>query len=154
MVGERERVLTKHLKAHDSKLYAKREEYGAIHVYRETVGFDVCDWEGGKLLISRLQPHFVFALTDNWTVTGKPIEWGIEPVMARVKEMDLWNQNTLEKILAHNQAIDESNDRSRMTNHEAFAADIRSQFKKAFSDVNVSSLEKTDNRRKVENGYC
>ncbi len=78
---ERIRSLNRHLKSYDRELYCQCTKLPRIDVYRRS-------------LDGLSAPHFVFALTDNWTVSGVPVEWGIEVVIQRLKAIDLWNNGT------------------------------------------------------------
>jgi len=99
-------------------------------------------------------PHYVFSLTDNWTLTGKPVEWGSEPILARLKAMDLWNSGVgLEEMFEHNDKVELSKERARKNNIESFLLDFRRQFAKTFDGVNTANLKKIDKRKEQENGY-
>jgi|SRR6478736_4000729 len=132
----RAKTLTRHLKAHDRKLYAVNYKFDRIDIYRESE-FN-CN-----------PPHFLFPLTDDWTVNGRPVEWGIEVIMARIKAHDLWRDDSfVEQLLQSYEKRAESRERDRKNNLEAFLYDYRSVFQKATDGVNTSSLAKLDRRRK------
>lgn len=119
--------LNKHLRFHDSELYAQRESNGVINVYRKAIPY----------------PHFIMSLTDTWNASGKPVDYGVEVVIARVKAHDLWNRSDMiDELIKDYEKSYESKERDRKNNIEAFLYDFRSQFKKAFNDVNTSNLKK------------
>lgn len=130
----RVREVTRAVRAYESKLFAKREGNGAIHIYRSNP--------------SPTDPyHFVFALTDTWTVHGKPREWGLEVVVARLQAHDLWkNETVVERINAEAQKVEDSLERERKNTVEAFLYDFRRSFARATDGINTSSLAKVDRR--------
>jgi hypothetical protein len=146
----REFVLTKHLKAHDSELFCKRAGLEGPHcVYRKVTRWDEVPVDGGTLKYSRPSQEFIFALTEDWTLNGKPTEWGIEPVLDRIKHGDLWNRpHLVEDLIGSYERASETKARHLSSQTEDFLKDFRPQFAKAFNDINTSTLEKVDSRRK------
>lgn len=142
MGDSRTRVLTKHLRRYDDKLYAKREQTGAIHVYRDGVGFYPFEWNGLNFKASFPSPDFVLALTDNWTVRGRPIEWGIEPLLHRIQKIDGWrNDHMADKLIEGYERRDMQKKKDLHNQNEAFFGDHHRQFKKAFSEINTSNMD-------------
>lgn len=96
--------------------------------------------------------HLVFALTHNWQVTGYPVPWGIEVIQARIRAIDVWNNDdSFNKMLVHNERIDQSNEKDNLNNIESFLYDFRRQFAKATNDINTGTLEKKDRRNQNGN---
>lgn len=150
----RAKRLTRALQAYDSALFCGQEN-GVLNVYRRTKTYEKYDLDGSVLLASKPFRHHVMALTHNWNVSGVPVDWGIEPILCRVKAMDLWNNDlhsaaTLIKGYEKAKEIEEKDFRN---NVESFLYDFRSQFAKATNDVNTSTLSKMDKRR-IKDGYC
>jgi len=136
---DRCRVLTERLKWHDSKLFAEKDRTtGVISIYRKRVCFEAFDWEGGRLLYSRPDKYLIFSLTDTWTFKGKPVEWGIEPVMARIKEMDLWNRDVFKSLTEDYEKQDKSKAREFRNKAEDVAREMRPQMAKATNDFITS----------------
>jgi len=141
MRDARERRLTQELRAYDSKLYAKRESNGSIHVYREGVRFFPFEYHGNNFLASFPSPHFVLALTHNWSLKGRPVDWGIEPLMNRIREIDGWRDDRVaDKLIDSYEKVAEQKEKDLRNKNEAFFYDQRSEFKKAFSDINTSNM--------------
>jgi hypothetical protein len=86
-------------------------------------------------------------LTHNWRPQGNPVEWGILPILARLKQSDLWKRDIVSDIEKNEERIAKENDRDRQNKTEDFLYDFHAKFKKTFSDVNVSTMEKKDRRR-------
>lgn len=142
--------ITSALKKHDSELYCVEHMEGKLCVMRkshrwETYSLD----EDSTLQYLRASPFFIFALTDNWKLTGNPVDRGIEPIMARIKAIDLWNRDLASEIIDQTEKEYAEKDRDRNNKVESFLYDFRSQFKKTFSDVNVSNLKKEKIKEKI-----
>lgn len=140
------------IRGHDYKLFCKLVE-GKLHIYRKSNGVETFRLEGGEILHSiRSVPHFVMALTHNWNATGYPVDWGIEPIMARLKSIDLWSRDIVGDIEKQSEKSDKEMERKMKTDAEAFAYEFRDSFKNTFKDVNTASLDKkklTYNQRKA-----
>ena len=135
--------LTRNLKRYDSQLYAEKDESNnVISIYRKRVRYEVCAWDGGHLLYSKPDRFLIFSLTENWKSNGVPTDWGIEPVMARIKAMDLWNRDIASDLTKSYEKRKESEKRNQDNNIESFLYDYRSQFAKATNDINTSTLSK------------
>jgi hypothetical protein len=146
-VGRVERI-TRELKNHDSQLYCDWGGAGRLCVYRKSTRWEsyYLD-EDAVLSVARPTPHFIFALTENWSLKGEPKDWGVEPILARLKAIDLWNRDLAEEIIQNTEKETESLARDRRNNTESFLLDFRKQFAKTFDDVNTSTLAKKDKRR-------
>lgn len=122
--------ITRAVKSYDPCLYAQESKQGRIDLYR-------------KNRSGMEPPHFLFSLTDTWQPTGRPVDWGVEPLLNRIRAMDLWRDDQfVEKWIAQKEKMDESRDRDRRNSVEAFLYDFKGQFQKATNDINTSTLEK------------
>lgn len=150
---------TKALQGYDRELFMGRTKDGVACVFRKHKRFvPVYEWEGGRLMDLITDKQLVFALTDNWTVRGKPRQWGIDFVLNRVKEIDaLANERFLEEMDEHNAKIDKSRERSMRNEMEAFWSHERRRFAKATDGILTHSLSKDEKRkrqkdRSIKNG--
>lgn len=131
MSDSRLRTYNLELKAHDRDLYAERMGNGVIHVYR-------------KHADSLGPTQFVFALTDDWKATGRPVEWGIVPLITKLKACDLTSNPMLfENLIADYEKHDAAKESDRKNSFEAMAYDLAHGFKKDFRYTNTSSLDKS-----------
>lgn len=144
----RARRITAAVQTHDPLLYAK-DDGKAIRIYRKQK-----EWRRESL--NNYTPiwtfvrndHLVMSLTDTWGVTGKPVDWGIEPVLARIKALDLWgNDNLANQFFVEEEKHEKSKERDFKNNVESFLYDFRSTFAKGTNDINTSLLSKIDKRR-------
>lgn len=135
------------LKNHDSDLFCKKESHG-VNVYRRNTAWEEFWLDGSRFLYSRPSPQFILCLTDTWTVKGKPVEWGIEPIINRIKSIDSASSfNEVNNLVANLEKAEETKEKDRKNKFESMAYEMRGVYKKAFSDINTSSLEKIDRRR-------
>lgn len=122
--------LNQTVRQYDSNLFVQETHAGRTDLYRKTSH-------------NTEPPHFIFSLTDSWTAQGRPIEYGTEVVMQRIKANDLWRDDKfVENYIASCEKRQESKDRDLKNNIESFLYDFRSQFHKATSDINTSGLKK------------
>lgn len=135
------------IREYDSKLYAQKGYQDRIDIFRETYEFETYEMDGWILRFAKPVPHRVFSLTDNWTPWGKPVEWGIEPIVQRIRSCDLWKRDVGGEVIKQVEKKKESEERHLKNESEAFFSDNKSVFKKAFSDVNVSTLDMKKDRR-------
>ena len=118
-----------------------------ICVLRRTKRVESYEVDGETIINYADSPHFVFALTDTWQTTGNPVDWGIEPIMSRIKEHDLWNNpGQIEDLLKKTEQHKEGLARDRHNMIESFAIDYRREFQRQHNDVNTANLKKTDRR--------
>lgn len=135
-MSEKARVMTKHLRRFDSGLFCKKiPKNGAYGVYQKTVS----------------GTHLILPLTDNWRWEGRPVDWGIEPVLFKLR-FGSPERDVSDELIKGYQKADESRERDLKRNTADFLGEYRSQFAKATNDVNTSTLEKVDSRR-MKHGY-
>lgn len=138
---DKAKTLTVYLKRYDSELFAVCNKPPRIDVYRQN---------RDKLS----PPHLIFSLTDTWTPEGTPVDWGVEPVIARLRAIDLWNSGiTADQIIEEHQKAKESEAKDFRNNVESFLLDFRRQFAKATDGINTSLLAKKY-RKENSHGYC
>lgn len=123
------KTMNRALKAHDSSLFCQESKLGRLDVYRQAKGFT--------------PPHFIMSLTDTWTPQGKPVPWGIEVVINRIKAHDLWRDDGfIERWIKEQEKIEASRERAFHNSVESFLYEFRSQFHKATSEINTGTLNK------------
>lgn len=141
--------VSRFVKRFDSLLFCERKE-GKLCVLRKGTRVESYDVNGILIDFLRPAPHFVFALTDNWNLTGEPCDRGLEQIRNRLVENDLWNRDLVAEIRKRDEERIKSKDRSLDNHIESYLLDHRREFAKATSDVNTSTLNKTDRRKKDE----
>jgi len=154
-------ALTLALKRYDKELYAKTVHSGVTCVFRKGYKLNDYEYEGDTYRWLERDDALVCSLTDTWGLQGKPIPWGIEPVLAHIRAIDLFNRDDIfEQLMKDNEKVRESKERSFKTTTESFLLDFRDGFKKDFKDIRVANMDMTldprrkfDKRRKYD-GYC
>jgi len=144
----REREITRIIKGYDRDLFVGKNREGVLCIYRKSRRFESFEHEGVKYLYAHDDKSLVFPLTDNWISTGKPREWGLEVILARLKALDLHRSTEyFDEIVKNQQLAEESSKRTLKNNVESFLIDFRRQFSKTFDGVNTALLDKTDSRK-------
>lgn len=132
---ERIKSLNRILKSYDRELYAQCTKLPRIDVYRR-------NRDGLSA------PHFVFALTDNWSVSGRPVEWGLEVVIQRLKAIDLWNNGeTFEDLEKQYEKKAEQGQKNLKNDIESFLGEFRHQFARATDGINTGTMDKKTSRK-------
>jgi hypothetical protein len=146
--------LNKALRAYDRALFAKPDFKGRVCVMRKGPKWVLYDFEGVDILVKESVEDVVFALTDNWSQSGVARDWGIEPVMQRLREIDSWSRSDFLKdweSLKDKEQEAKQRDFRRRT--EDYAYEIREDFKKAFSDIRYANMDMAkDPRAKTMKG--
>lgn len=145
--------VTREVKSYSRDLYADRSPNGAVQIYRNKTRWESFEFNGATIHVSRNQPQLILNLTHDWSARGKPVEWGLEPIASRIREIDNHRDDTIyDRMIKENARLDEIKQQSKFNEMKAAAADCRREFAKATNDINTSSLEKVDGRRKKD-GY-
>lgn len=136
------RTLNKHLKGHDKELFCQQNGE-RIDIMRYAHRTQRYEFDGKCLIHVQRVPQWVLSLTDNWYATGIPREWGVEPVIKKLKSMDAWTRTRI--VEEAEDLYEEANNqiaRNRRSEIESFASDYRSDFKKATEDINLANISK------------
>ena len=147
-MGRAEQI-TKELKLHDRKLYCKRGIEGKLCIFRESHRTESYDLNGHILTSVRPAPHLIMALTHNWQVSGRSVPWGTIPIIARLKEMDLWNRDLAAEYIEGSERNIQQKRREFSSKTEDFLKDSRRAFAKDWNGINTANI-KQDNRKLKE----
>lgn len=142
---------TKALSRYDRDLFCAHNREGVLCVFRKWKRFEpVCVDESFKILNLIQDKQFVCALTENWSLSTKPRQWGIDHVLTKIRQMDLqYNERLFDEMDQHNDKVDESSKRSFRNETEAFWSENRRAFAKATDDILVHSLSKDEPRKRL-----
>lgn len=123
--------LTQVVKTYDKSLYVIRTNRGDHQVWRRELPKDV----PGLSLSARDEKQFILALTDNWLLQGTPVDWGIEPLLNKLSEMDNWrDDSSYDEMVKARTRIEELRNRRFKNDARAKALDIRRDIAKAAGD--------------------
>lgn len=132
MLG-RVRELNRGLKRYDRRLYAQYKGEGMIYI---------C-WADANM------NKLVFALTDNWTVNGNPVPWGVLPILQKLREIDVSQRDTMfDELRKKREKEKESKERHLKNELDAGLKEQRRAFAKSFDDFNLSILDKKKDKRR------
>lgn len=139
--------LTQELKKHDATLYAVKTNTGMIQVWRRAEHWAAAELIDGES--DHSQPtQFITALTDDWKLTGNPVDRGIDPLMWKIQEMDSWSKGSIvDELRKQRERAKEDRKRAQKNENKARAYDMRKEFAQAVNDINTSTIEKVDRRR-------
>ena len=146
-------ALNKALKAYDRNLYAKAVgDNGLICVFTKKKRWDDFDYEGDTYRWLNDEEQLVCSLTDTWGSMGRPTDWGIEPVIAHLRAIDLFNRDDIfDSLMKDQERVAESKERDFRNSTESFLLEYRDAFKKDFADVRTANMDMSkDSRRKFE----
>lgn len=134
--------VTRYIRKFDSKLYCEKNRDGKLCVYREDQRIESYDFEGQVILFSRPAPYLVFALTDDWTEQGSPVDRGLLPIYFRLRQIDLWNRDLVSESIRSVEKDKESRDRAVDNHIESYLKDVRREFARRTNDINTSTLDR------------
>lgn len=143
--------ITREIQLHDRDLYCAKDYKGRMSIFRKSYAHDDF-WIDDQTVIRSLvfRPQYIMSLTDNWGANGSPVDWGLEPIVRRLREIDSHNRDLMAEIERNYDKAKESKQRTLENETEAFVKDWRRDFAKATNDINTSTLEKKDSRRLAE----
>lgn len=149
--------LNRIIKSHDRDLFVERSRRGTLILKRKAEVSDVYEVDGCTLIHNRQKPQVVFHLTDNWTATGKPVDWGADAVIERLREHDTWhNPDFFRKFEEQSERARASRKRHLRSEAEAFFSDYRREFARQTEGVMTHSLDKSGVtkglKRRIRNG--
>jgi hypothetical protein len=139
LVGERLRRINRELRSYDRNLFAVQANTGVIHVLRKAEKWEAADALDIEEADKSTRPQFIFATTDDWTQSGSPREWGIEPIMEHLRAMDSWtaSERPLAKIRRNRERLEQETKRAWENTNRAIAADMRRDFARVTNDIRM-----------------
>lgn len=154
MKSWREHRIESVLKSHDPKLFLNVNGFGERQVMRESFRMNSYDLNGETLICVERQPQYIMSLTEDWTSKTGPVDWGLEVISKRLRDIDSWNpESMVSKREAKNLKLDQSKAKQLENRTEDFVKDWRKGFAHATKDILTNSLDKIDSRRKGDKKY-
>lgn len=139
--------LTEVVRTYDPRLFVQPGTDGKSYLIRKNWRYETYEFNGGVLRCVRDDPQTVFALTEDWSPKGKAVDWGIEPLIARIREIDGHRSNEInERIEAAYHLREEAKAKDFGNKTEAFAYELRTAVKNDFKDINTSICDRRDPR--------
>lgn len=146
-MDHRVRTYNRSVRNHDPLLFVKRDNAGTCHLYRKKKVVD--HFKYGDITYAHFKEvdDYIISLTDNWWHDGKPVEWGLEPLMRKIHQMDSWtNVNGFENFVKSRERAEQDKERMKRNEIRAHAADLRKDFAKATNDIVVRQETLDKNR--------
>lgn len=136
------REINRALKFFDKDLFADNtRSFDRIDINRRKQRFLPYEVQGETLWVLAPLSERVICLTDNWVETGCPVDWGIEPILAKLRAIDLWNRTDWQEWFTKQaEEHDESKKRDRRNNIESFLLDNRRSFAQATEGYTTRTL--------------
>lgn len=145
--------INRRLKRFDRSLFTYTNIEGKVLVMRKADRLEASDYHQEEMNLDEIRPQIIFALTHDWTVYGRSVDWGIEPILEKLRSMDSWASTAwISEMRKENERIKEDKKRMERNEFRATASDMRKEFAKATNDINTSTLEKID--RRYSHGNC
>lgn len=138
----RAEVITSYIKRFDPLLFCEKSGDGKLCVYRKDQRIESYDVDGTRIHFVRPAPYLVLALTSTWNLNGEPREWGIEPIMRRLKMSDTWSRDLAKESIESIERDNESKDRAIDNHIESYLKDIRKEFAGVTNDINTANVRK------------
>lgn len=140
--------ITREVKKYDRHLYCALDGKGRPAIYRKGYKWTSFMYNDCVIHHQIRDDYNVMTLTHDWSQRGQVVDWGLEPIMQRLRAIDCWQSdseiNAFEKT---NEEYEAKKDRHLTNKTEDIAREMAPVFKKTFSDVNTASMAKLDNRR-------
>lgn len=123
--------LTQFLRQYDKALYVLKAGT-MLQIWRR-------EWplvRGLTPVSARPPEQFILAVTDDWTLGGEPVEWGIEPILDQLKFMDSWRDDSYyDRMMRYRENEEKLKQRSKKNNLRALAMDSRRDIAKASDEL-------------------
>lgn len=151
-MSHRARRVSDTVRAYDQMLFAKEEIVNGksiISIFRKCK-----EWRkealsyGVYVDVLFENPYRVMSLTDTWGIRGNKVDWGLIPIVERLRALDLWNSGPgIQEMFAQHEKEKKSSERKKRNDIESFLYDFHSSFAEATKDINTSNMNKIDKRR-------
>lgn len=148
-MGRAERI-SNFIKAHDSKLFVERDCVGKLCIYRKGVKVEWFDVDGETIGFVRPNHHLVMHLTHNWHALGESVDWGLDVILTRLQQIDLWNRNIVDEIESDYEKRERQTKRNASNKHEDFLREFKRPMAETFKNINTANMTKIDKRRNME----
>lgn len=112
-----------------------------IRILRKGDRLEASDFNQSEPEIADLNPQLILSLTHDWKPSGQPVEWGIEPVLERLRSMDSWTDPSMfTRMVSKRERMESDKARSKSNEIRARASDMRQEFARATNDFNTAGM--------------
>ena len=148
-MGRVERI-TRELQSFDHKLFCDKNAEGTLRICRKTLRYELYDVDGQEMIFARPAYHVIFYLTNDWTIRGRDVEWGVLPILKKLRECDSHQRDMANLVEKQAEEQEKSNDRFLDNYTEAFCKENRRAFAKETDGIITSNLNKKKDKRWLE----
>lgn len=143
------------LKSYDPELFLNKDYKGRLQVMRNGKTYQSHNAGDFEIQVLTPSPHYIMSLTSDWSPKGEPVDWGLEPLLRRLQEIDDWgSESSFERMLAQNERKNQLKERAMKGLTEDVAKEWRKDFIKHTGDIICHSMDKTkDPRKKGDRKY-
>lgn len=140
-MDSRVKLLNRRVKEYDGDLFLRRDGGGKLHLYRKKPIVFWHSYRGQRLGAVVIKEQYIMSLTDNWKQDGVGVDWGTEPLLRRIREID-GHQNDLDydEFCRRRENAERDRVRIRRNENRALAADARRDFAKATNDLRMGGM--------------
>lgn len=154
MKSWREIRIEQSIRAHDDLLFLNKNYKGELQIMRKSYRMVPHDLDGKTILVQTPTPHYIMSLTEDWTSKTSPVDWGLEPILRRLKEIDDWGaDSSFDRMMKENEHRDNLKKKAFASKTEDVVKEWRKDFKKHTSDILTHSVDKKDPRSKGDRKY-
>lgn len=112
-----------------------------IRILRKGDRLEASDYNQKEPELAGLNPQLILSLTHDWKPSGRPVNWGVEPVLEMLRSMDSWTDPRMfSRMVERRERMEVDSERSKRNEIRARAADMRSDFARATNDINTAGL--------------
>lgn len=142
--------ITRFIKQHDSMLFVERNSEGKLCVFRKGQKVEWFNVDGASIGFVRSTPHLIMHLTHNWHALGRDVDWGLDVILTRLQEIDLWNRDIAAECESEYEKREQKTRRNASNKHEDFLREFKRPLAETFKHVNTANMRKIDKRRTME----
>jgi len=154
MKSWRETRIEQTIQAHDHLLFLNKNYKGELQIMRRSFSMVPHDFDGVTVYVRTPTPHYIMSLTEDWTGRTRSVDWGLEPIIRRLKEIDDWGgESAFDRMLKENERRDALKKKSFASLTEDVAREWRKDFKRHTEDILTHSVDRKDPRSKGDRKY-
>lgn len=132
----RTRTLNKYVKRYDEDLIIRCDNAGVRHLYRKKPICSSFEYDGITYVHSHVIEQHIMSLTKTWKQGAPGVDWGIDPLMRKISEIDSWRDDTgYDEFCKRRELAEKYTKQSQKNELRAMAADMRVDFAKATNDI-------------------
>lgn len=127
--------LQKELRSYDPQLFVVKASNGMLQVWRKPDSLNLANLYADERPKSA---QLILPITDDWTLKGRPVEWGIDPILRKISSMDAWRDDSgYDKFVKRREQAEQERVRVRSNENRARANDLRKDIARVTNDYRM-----------------